>query len=99
MGDRDRSADPHGGATSSRPSILYRRHGAPPGAQSVAGGTGLLKQPVLYLSWHILRNRSTITADFLPTREGAPQDWIAFMLAAVTETVMTIIIRAMPAAI
>jgi Fic family protein len=58
----------------------------------------LLNQPVLYLSRYILRNRIDYYRRLLAvTREGAWQDWIAFMLAAVTETAQwtTAKIRAM----
>jgi len=48
---------------------------------------GLLDQPVLYLSRYILRNRSDYYRLLLAvTRDGAWEEWIAFMLAAVTET-------------
>lgn len=49
----------------------------------------LLDQPTLYLSRHILRHRTDYYRLLLGvTREGAWEDWIAFMLAAVTETAL-----------
>lgn len=48
---------------------------------------GLLDQPVLYLSRHILRHRIDYYRRLLAvTRDGAWQDWIAFMLDAVAQT-------------
>ncbi len=48
---------------------------------------GLLNQPVLYLSRYILRHRIDYYRRLLAvTREAAWQDWVAFMLAAVTDT-------------
>lgn len=48
---------------------------------------GLLDQPVLYLSRYVLRRRADYYRLLLAvTREGAWEEWIAFMLAAVTET-------------
>lgn len=48
---------------------------------------GLLDQPVLYLSRHILRHRIDYYRLLLAvTRDGAWQDWIAFMLDAVAQT-------------
>ncbi|AWV08627.1 protein adenylyltransferase Fic [Marilutibacter maris] len=48
---------------------------------------GLLDQPVLYLSRHILRNRPEYYARLQAvTRDGAWEAWIGFMLAAVTDT-------------
>ncbi len=48
---------------------------------------GLLDQPVLYLSRYILRHRADYYRLLLAvTRESAWEAWIAFMLAAVTET-------------
>ena len=48
---------------------------------------GLLDQPVLYLSRHILRHRIDYYRRLLAvTRDGAWQDWIAFMLEAVAQT-------------
>lgn len=48
---------------------------------------GLLEQPVLYLSRHILRQRVEYYRLLLAvSRDGAWQDWIAFMLDAVTQT-------------
>lgn len=48
---------------------------------------GLLDQPVLYLSRHILRHRLDYYRLLLAvTRDGAWQDWIAFMLDAVAQT-------------
>ncbi|WP_300617124.1 Fic family protein [Dokdonella sp.] len=48
---------------------------------------GLLDQPVLYLSRYILRRRAEYYRLLLSiTRDGAWEDWIAFMLAATTET-------------
>lgn len=50
---------------------------------------GLLEQPVLYLSRHILRNRTDYYRLLLAvTQDGAWQDWIAFMLTAVKETAL-----------
>ncbi len=47
----------------------------------------LLHQPVLYLSRYILRQRTEYYRLLLAvTRDGAWDEWIAFMLAAVTET-------------
>jgi Fic family protein len=48
---------------------------------------GLLDIPVLYLSRHTLRHRSDYYRLLLAvTREGAWEEWIAFMLTAVYET-------------
>ena len=48
---------------------------------------GLLDLPVLYLSRYILRNRAQYYSGLLAvTRDGAWEQWIAFMLAAVTDT-------------
>jgi len=48
---------------------------------------GLLDQPVLYLSRHILRHRIDYYRRLLAvTRDGAWQDWITFMLEAVAQT-------------
>lgn len=48
---------------------------------------GLLDQPVLYLSRHILRHRIDYYRLLLAvTRDGAWQDWIGFMLDAVAQT-------------
>lgn len=51
---------------------------------------GLLTQPVLYLSRHILRHRAQYYELLLAvSREGSPeawQDWIVYMLQAVSET-------------
>jgi len=48
---------------------------------------GLLTQPVLYLSRYILRNRSDYYRLLLAvSREEAWEEWVAFMLAAVTDT-------------
>lgn len=48
---------------------------------------GLLEQPVLYLSRHILRQRADYYRLLLAvTQEGAWQEWIAFMLDAVAKT-------------
>lgn len=48
---------------------------------------GLLDQPVLYLSRYILHQRVDYYRLLLAvTRDGAWEEWIAFMLAAVTET-------------
>lgn len=48
---------------------------------------GLLKQPVLYLSRYILRHRADYYRNLLAvTREGDWETWVAFMLAAVTDT-------------
>lgn len=48
---------------------------------------GLLDLPVLYLSRYILRNRTQYYSGLLAvTREGAWEPWIAFMLAAITDT-------------
>lgn len=47
----------------------------------------LLDQPVLYLSRYILRQRAEYYRLLLAvTRDGAWEEWIAFMLAAITET-------------
>lgn len=48
---------------------------------------GLLTLPVLYLSRYILRNRTEYYRGLLAvTRDGAWEEWVAFMLAAVTDT-------------
>ncbi|MDE3210426.1 MAG: Fic family protein [Pseudomonadota bacterium] len=48
---------------------------------------GLLNQPVLYLSRYILRHRADYYRHLLAvTRDGAWEAWVAFMLAAVTDT-------------
>lgn len=48
---------------------------------------GLLRLPVLYLSRYILRNRVEYYRGLLAvSRDGAWEDWIAFMLAAVADT-------------
>lgn len=48
---------------------------------------GLLELPVLYLSRYILRHRSEYYQGLLGvTRDGAWEAWIAYMLAAVTDT-------------
>lgn len=48
---------------------------------------GLLGPPVLYLSRYILRNRTEYYRRLLAvTRDGAWEEWVAFMLAAVTDT-------------
>lgn len=48
---------------------------------------GLLQQPVLYLSRYILRHRADYYRNLLAvTREGDWETWVAFMLAAVTDT-------------
>lgn len=48
---------------------------------------GLLDQPVLYLSRYIMRHRADYYRLLLAvTRDGGWEAWIAFMLAAVTET-------------
>ncbi len=48
---------------------------------------GLLDLPVLYLSRYILRHRAQYYSGLLAvTREGAWEPWIAFMLAAITDT-------------
>lgn len=48
---------------------------------------GLLDHPVLYLSRFILRNRAEYYRLLLAvTRDEAWEDWIAFMLAAITDT-------------
>ncbi|WP_132146542.1 protein adenylyltransferase Fic [Luteibacter rhizovicinus] len=48
---------------------------------------GLLDLPVLYLSRYILRHRAEYYRRLLAvTAEGAWEEWIAFMLAAITET-------------
>lgn len=48
---------------------------------------GLLDQPVLYLSRYILRQRADYYRLLLAvTRDGAWEEWIAFMLAAVADT-------------
>lgn len=48
---------------------------------------GLLDLPVLYLSRYILRNRTEYYRGLLAvTRESAWEQWIAFMLAAITNT-------------
>lgn len=48
---------------------------------------GLLTLPVLYLSRYILRNRNEYYRGLLAvTRDGAWEDWVAFILAAVADT-------------
>lgn len=48
---------------------------------------GLLGMPVLYLSRYFLRNRTDYYRGLLAvTRDGAWEEWVAFMLAAVTDT-------------
>lgn len=48
---------------------------------------GLLDHPVLFLSRYILRNRAEYYRLLLAiTREGAWEEWVAFMLAAITDT-------------
>ncbi|MFA6229792.1 MAG: Fic family protein [Rhodanobacter sp.] len=48
---------------------------------------GLLNQPILYLSRYILRHRADYYRHLLAvTRDGAWEAWVAFMLAAVTDT-------------
>jgi Fic family protein len=48
---------------------------------------GLLDLPVLYLSRYILREKTTYYQGLSQvTTDGAWQDWVAFMLAAVTDT-------------
>lgn len=48
---------------------------------------GLLAQPVLYLSRYILRNRSEYYSHLLAvTRDGAWEQWVAFMLTAIKDT-------------
>jgi Fic family protein len=48
---------------------------------------GLLDRPVLYLSRYILRQRADYYRLLLAvTRDGAWEEWIAFMLAAITQT-------------
>jgi Fic family protein len=49
--------------------------------------TGLLKLPVLYLSRHIIGHKAAYYDRLLRvTRDGAWEDWLLFMLAAVEET-------------
>lgn len=49
--------------------------------------SGLLSQPVLYLSRYIIRHKLKYYAALLNvTKEGAWEDWILFMLQAVEET-------------
>ena len=51
--------------------------------------SGLLSQPVLYLSRYIIRNKPKYYAALLNvTKEGAWEDWILFMLQAVEETAL-----------
>lgn len=48
---------------------------------------GLLDEPVLYLSRYILRNRAEYYRQLLAvTRDGAWEEWIGFILAAVADT-------------
>lgn len=51
--------------------------------------SGLLSQPVLYLSRYIIRNKPKYYAALLNvTKEGAWEDWILFMLQAIEETAL-----------
>lgn len=51
--------------------------------------SGLLSQPVLYLSRYIIRNKPKYYAALLNvTKEGAWDDWILFMLQAIEETAL-----------
>lgn len=48
---------------------------------------GLLDQPILYLSRYIIRNKADYYRLLLAvTRDEAWQDWLLYMLAAVTQT-------------
>lgn len=57
--------------------------------------SGLLSQPVLYLSRYIIRHKLKYYAALLNvTKEGAWEDWILFMLQAVEETALWTCLKA-----